>query len=628
MQIIILSALLAKASTEDDLAILCKNQRYRMNENSGSKYYWYSQVKEMTSRLVRINSVSPSVEGENACAAEIYRLLEERGLKPGYWQIKKGQRRNVWAMMEGRGSSLGNGRIPTVILLGHLDTADIQDYGANTDPFDPEGLCQALLAQYQSNPSTDDELLQDVASGDWLLGRGCFDMKSGVSSQIAVMGELEKMKDQLRGNVLMLAAGDEEVESGGTISAVEDLIRLRAERNLEYIGVINSDYTAPREPGDNQRYIYLGTIGKLLACFYIRGCETHLGEAFRGLDANLIASELVCESNLNVDLCDEADGEITVPPVSLKMRDFKVRYEAQTPIGAVVHLSVLTHVATPQEVLVQAVGLASRALSRANSKRVIEWTRYTARQSSYLALDDLGGRVWTYQQLLGATSRKLNITEEDLRHEVEHDAFAYISKARHLLSKLNENERKYLIDNGQLVDIDSRERSLILVRSLVEIACKQGVIDRNKPFIVVFFAPPFFPPVRGVLDSPLSQAITETVATGKFGDICFRSFYPYVSDLSYMRVDDTVYNSLPLLRANFPLWRDPEEMDDESRQDDLFSIPFTKIRELNCHVANIGPWGRDAHAKGERVFMPYSFETVPELIYRIVQRLLQADPSG
>jgi acetylornithine deacetylase/succinyl-diaminopimelate desuccinylase-like protein len=55
---------------------------------------WYDEVKELTEQLVRINSVSPSVAGENACAAEITRALEERGLTPGYWKTSGDERKN------------------------------------------------------------------------------------------------------------------------------------------------------------------------------------------------------------------------------------------------------------------------------------------------------------------------------------------------------------------------------------------------------------------------------------------------------------------------------------------------------------------------------------------------------
>jgi arginine utilization protein RocB len=420
----------------------------------------------------------------------------------------------------------------------------------------------------------------------------------------------------------MVTTVDEEVESGGMISAIEQFVRLRDRHNLQYVGVINSDYTAPREPGDNNRYIYQGAIGKYLACFYIRGSETHEGEAFRGMDANLIASELVNEAVLDTRLCDEADGEITVPPVTMKLRDFKVRYDAQTPIGAVIQLNILSHGATAQDFLVKSVGMASRALSRANQKRVTEWTAYAALQSRAIALEDLGGKVWTYEQLFKATQQKLGRVGQNLRQQIEESAFSYISKARELLGRLSERERNFLIDNGLLVDIDSRERSLVFVRKLVEIASQVGVVDRSRPMIVVFFAPSFFPPVRNALSSPLNQVIAETVGSGAYGDICIRNFYPYVSDISFLRMDDSFYNSLPQVRENFPIWRDPDESFDKRFQDDFFIIPSDLIRDLNCDVTNIGPWGKEAHGAGERVYMPYSFETVPQLIYDVILRLL------
>jgi len=589
---------------------------------------WYAEVKELTERLVRINSVSPSVAGENACAAEIHRALEERGLQAGYYPPHPegpgaGERHNVWAMLTGGAVPPDAGSIPTVILLGHLDVAGVQDYGPDVDPFDPQALVEALRAQYGKNPVTEDDLLLDAGSGDWMFGRGCFDMKSGVAAQIAVIGALARARSSLPGNVVMVTTFGEEAESEGTIRMVEKLVRLRDEHNLEYVGVINSDYTAPRAPGDDNRYIYRGTIGKLLTCFYIRGCETHVGEAFRGLDANLIAANLVGETNLNVDLCDEADGEITVPSVTQKQRDFKARYDAQTPISALVHCSFLTHGWTPQDILVRMVAMANRALSSANHRRLVQWGEYAARQNSTQTIESLGGRVWTYQALYEAVDRKLGDARPGLSQQLEERAFGYLAKARQILGRLSPEEVDFLIDHGQVAGIDSRERSLVIVRSLVEIAAREQVLDLRKPAIVVYFAPPFFPPIRGDRASRLNQAIAAEVNSGAYGDICFRGFYPYVSDMSFVRVDPAVYDSLPVLTKNFPLWRNRDDEVSEDLRDEYFSIPFDGIRDLDCDVANIGPWGKEAHGKGERVHMPYSFETVPELIHNVVLRVLR-----
>ncbi|HID62429.1 MAG TPA: hypothetical protein EYP49_06765 [Anaerolineae bacterium] len=83
-----------------------------------------------------------------------------------------------------------------------------------------------------------------------------------------------------------------------------------------------------------------------------------------------------------------------------------------------------------------------------------------------------------------------------------------------------------------------------------------------------------------------------------------------------------MYKSLPVLKKNFPLWRDRNEEIGGNLRDEYYIVPFDLIHELDCDVANIGPWGKEAHGKGERVYMPYSFETVPELLYNVILRAL------
>jgi arginine utilization protein RocB len=592
---------------------------------TNTNHHWYDEIEALTARLVRIDSISPSVERENACAAEIRQALAERGVASGTWSMRADDRKIVWAMVEGGAVAPNVDRIPTAILLGHLDVAGVQDYGADLDPFDPEALRETFSSRSDGDPGSEDEITRDAVSGEWMFGRGSFDMKSGVAAQIAVMGALQGASASLPGNVLMITTPDEEVESAGLMDALAPLIELRASRGLDLVGVINSDYTAPREPGDDNRYVYRGTIGKLLCCFYVRGCETHVGEVFRGLDANLIAANLVRETNLNPGLCDEADGEVTVPPVTQKVRDFKARYDAQTPLSAVVHCSCLVHGWTPQDVLVRMVPLVSKALSDANRRRILAWGAYAGRQGSMNTLRDLGGAVRTYAQLYEAVAEKLGRAE--LEEELEERSFGLIEEMRSALAPLSRAERDLLVDRARLADLDSRERSGVIVRTLVDIAVRERVLDPAEPAVIVYFAPPFFPPVRGDAESQLSRAIAGEVAEGGYGDVVFRDFYPYVSELSFMRVDDPVYESLPVLKANFPLWRDRAEAMDVALRRETFDVPFELIRALDCDVANIGPWGKEAHGRGERVYKPYSFETMPELIHNVIVRLL-TDAAG
>jgi arginine utilization protein RocB len=560
-----------------------------------AKSKWYNTVEEITKRLVSIKSVSPSPEDENACAEEIHRILEELELSPSFWEIPGDGRKSVWTMVEGGSVPQDSEQIPTIILIGHFDTVGVGDYEDKNIAFDSDKLQELYSQQHGENR----DIFQDARSGEWMFGRGSFDMKSGIAAQIAVTKALADQSDTLPGNVVLVATPDEEEGSAGIIDAVRQLIDLGNRYNLIYLGVINSDYTAPREPGDDNRYIYRGTIGKLLPCFYIRGVETHVGEAFRGLDANLIAAMLIQEVDLNINLCDEADGEITVPPVTLKQRDLKDSYNVQTPIASMVYFNFLTHSWTPRDVLVKMVALAERALSKANQKRVFQWTEYAQRQNSDVSLEDLGGKVWTFQQLFDAVANQPYYTESELRQELEDKFPEYLGNAK----------------------IDSRERSLAFVRALEEIAIRQGIIDRRKPVIVVYFSPPFYPHIPGNKEGKLSRAIESVVNTGLYGDIQFRAFYPYISDSSYVRIEQSVYASLPTLKKNMPLWRD--QADSQIKKGEYYHIPLELIHELDCDIANIGPWGKEAHGKGERVFMPYSFNLVPELLYNVVINVLE-----
>lgn len=614
-----------------------------MSANEDKK--WYADVKEITTRLVRIPSVSPS-EGENKCAEEISTILSERGLNPNYQEIEQDtleeKRCNVWAILEGGASQHGDRPVPTIVLIGHYDTVGVEEYKADgLDAFAPEQLQEHFYRQYLENEQAEDEILKDAGSKEWMFGRGSFDMKSGIAAQIAVMAALAKRKD-LPGNVILIATPDEENESAGILAAVELLLDLRRERNLEYVGIVNSDYTAPREKNDPNRYIYRGTIGKLLPCFYIRGRETHVGEAFRGLDANLIAANLIQEIDLDAELCDEAEGEITVPPVTLKYRDLKGKYNVQTPFESVVYFNFLTHSFTPEDVLLRLKAAAEHALAKAIQRRGEQWDRYAAPQSLGETLEELDGRVWTYEELHKEVEER--IPPARLQKLLEDQAFGYLEPIRELreklglLGQLHEHlpdfmkllckpegfslcvDTDSLLDRGQLADIDSREKSLSIVRALIQLASEWGILKSGNPAVVVYYAPPFYPHMAGNRESALTKAIDALVSSGVYGDIQHRAFYPYISDSSYVKLDESVRETIEVLKSNMPLWKRKEvsaELGDE-----FYDLPLDLIQDLDCDIVNIGPWGKEAHGKGERVYMPYSFETVPELLHNVILRAL------
>ena len=214
---------------------------------------------------------------------------------------------------------------------------------------------QALHERRDALAAMTPGLAEEIAryGDDLLFGRGTIDMKAGVAANIAVMRALAERSQQeaLPLSVVLLATPDEENESAGVLQAVRFLLRLREEHGLEYLGAINTDYTTARYPDDPHRYVFTGTIGKLLPSFLVIGKESHVGDPFDGVDADLLAAELIADLSMNPDLCDVVRGQKAPPPVTLRAADLKVGYDVQLPFAAYFYLNVLTLSSSPAELL-------------------------------------------------------------------------------------------------------------------------------------------------------------------------------------------------------------------------------------------------------------------------------------
>jgi len=302
---------------------------------------WFETVRDYTVRLVRISSVSPGA-GERTVAEEALRILHEDGLGEAYAASGLDplpgdlyDRANAFAFLRGASPR-------TVVMLGHIDTVGTIDYG----PLEPWALDPLALAERQAELAALMPELRAVLEahpGDVMLGRGVADMKSGVAVNLAVMRALARQARDgtLPLSVVCLATPDEENESAGVLQAVRFLLRLREEHGLDYLGAINTDTILPRSMGDPQRYIYTGTVGKLLPSFLVIGREAHAGVPFEGLDANLLAAELIRDLGMNVELCDVVRGQATPPPVTLHAADLKTHYDVQLAFAASFYLNVL-----------------------------------------------------------------------------------------------------------------------------------------------------------------------------------------------------------------------------------------------------------------------------------------------
>jgi arginine utilization protein RocB len=540
-------------------------------------------IRQITLDLTGIKSVV-GTPGEIRVAEKVYHFLntlDYYAQHPDYLTLSDLRedtlgRKNVVALLKGeKGHSKD-----TVILIGHIDTVGVEDYGNikkyATDPI--------KLQELLGNKKLNDDTLKDLASGDWMFGRGIFDMKAGVAAQMALLKKLSESVDQLEGNVVFVAVPDEEGNSRGMLSAVDELLRLGEENDLTYIAAVDTDYMSPRFPGDDKKYIYIGTVGKILPCFYVYGKETHVGQVFEGLDANLLASKILREVNLSFDLCDVVENEVTLPPISLRLQDLKSKYSVQTVNEAYLYFNYSTHSSQPDEVLTKMKTKAEKAFKNALHRLNDEYRSYCRAADIPFQEVPWSVQVLTFEELYSAVRAEVGVSIDES-----------LDKLKQELLKKKPDDRIY---------------SLRIVREL-----RRHWSNKN-PVIIVFFAPPYYPHnyVRGKDENErkLLAAVNEAVAhvsTEHPYKFVVKKFYPYISDLSYCSIsrESKVINALV---SNMPGWNE------------IYSLPIESMQKLNVPVVNIGPYGKDAHKFTERVNMPYSFEVMPKILEKTVRLLL------
>lgn len=573
--------------------------------------HWFDTVRQLTKALVAIPSISPNAEAENRCAEKIAELLagERESLQPMYWGTGD-QRKNVACLLKSRHPK-NTGK--TVVLMSHFDTVGVEDFarlGDSNLAFQPDGLASAMKRMLEQKREaggldhSEESTFQALESGEWMFGRGSVDMKSGAAVNIAVMGEFartrengQRLIDELTGNLLFLSCPDEETESAGILFAVPELLKIREQENLSYLGVINTDYTAPRDSNQDARFVYSGTIGKLLPSFYILGVRTHVGEIFRGVDTSHIAAELVSRINLNPEWIDSWQGslggeritEVAPPPVVLQMRDLKPSYNVETAGEAFVYVNWLTLAMTPDQAMQKMKDAASAALEAVFDRIDSSFAEFNSKGGQAQPPPDWTSFILTYEMVYQEAKVRWEAANKDKDFSVwlgaKTEEFSVAAK-------------------------DGRELSRMLVAELVKVAQISG------PAIVTFFSPPYYLSALPQ-ENELTRAV-KSVLEKSDQPIQFRGFYPYISDLSYVRLDEGV--EIDSLKKNMPLFGLRDEKN--ALYYPLDSAKLNDIRALNCPVVNIGPFGSDAHGLYERVQMPYSFEVVPQIIFETIYNVL------
>lgn len=542
------------------------------------------KIKNIAVELTRTRSVVGTC-GEVTIAEEIYKHLgkieyfKSHPENLRYLPIKNDElgRKSVLAFIEGTKRQSKR----TMLSLGHIDTAGIDDFAELKEYADKPEIVKEKLKAIKFC----EETLAELNSPDWIFGRGIFDMKTGVAALLVMLEEFTKQIDDLNGNLVFIGVPDEEGNSAGMLACVEELEQLARERDWEFIAAVDTDYMTTKYPGDENKYVYIGTVGKLLPCFYLYGEETHVGEAFNGLDANLLASEVMYQVDLSTDLCDIADGEVTLPPISLCQRDLRTEYSVQTTNAVNLYFNYATHSSQPDEVLAKCKAKAEQSFENVIKRLNEEYEKYCNLANIPFRKLPWQAQVLTYDELY-----------------------------QHVKSEMGDKIDKILADLVAALKtkgVDDREFSLAIVQEV-----HKYYSDQNSK-IVVYFAPPYYPHifVEGYdekekrLLSAVEQAVNDVKAQYEY-NIVMKKFYPYISDLSYCGISQNT-TSIKGLTDNMPAW--PHK----------YNLPIKSMQNISMPVVNIGPFGKDAHKLSERLCTAYSFDAMPQILYKTLQNLLK-----
>ncbi|MBQ1395860.1 MAG: M20/M25/M40 family metallo-hydrolase [Eubacterium sp.] len=548
----------------------------------------FDEVKRITSEMVAIPSINKEPGGESAVAryvGDYYMSLPYFQAHPDQvmvFQTKNDfvERHSTIAYVKG---TKGNSN-KTIILLGHIDTVGVDDFAQYRDyAFDTEHLPEVLKEHFD----LPQHVIDDIDSGEFMFGRGALDMKSGVAGHMVIMKYFSEHPEELDGNLVQFAECDEEDNSKGVITGLDVLVDLKKKEGFEYIACINADYSTDYAPGDENRYIYYGSIGKLLPCFVAFGKEAHVGAAFSAFDPNLLIAEVTRNMSLNTDLCDIAQGEVAIPPISLKQMDTKGPYTVQTALVAFSYYNYFTHGLNPAQVLEKCKAIGVKSMDSVIEYLNTQWKRFCEISNVPCQPLPWKTRVYTWEEFYNELAEKHGKPFEDA---------------------IQAYKEKLQADDPTL---DLRLYSL----KVAEEAWKWH--EDKSPALVIFFGSVYSARIEmtrktekecELLDAV--EAAVEVVRPEAERQIKTRMFYPYISDSSFMAVCDEL-SSVDTLGANMPSWKTKYFHD------------VNKILEINVPVVNIGTFGRDGHMLTERVDMKQTFRNVPNITFEAVSRLLK-----
>ena len=263
------------------------------------------------------------------------------------------------------------------------------------------------------------------------------------------------------------------------------------------------------------------------------------------------------------------------------MKDLKTQYNVQTSFTSFVYFNYFIHNTSIREILAKLKKTAQKALDN--------------------VLIDMNGKYEEYCKITNTDYKKIEYNTQVLEYKevyklakdvYEGDLDVYIQE---------------ITDECISRNVDKREIPLEITKNLC------AIIGIKIPTIVTFFAAPYCP--HNTLKDEeeeekktykeISKIVTEFGEKSK-EKFEVMQFFPSLTDSSYLKIDDD-NESINLLIDNFPQY------------ERLYNVPLKTIKKLNIPAINFGSYGKDAHKWTERVYMPYTFKVLPDLIMETLQ---------
>lgn len=454
----------------------------------------------------------------------------------------------------------------TICLISHFDTVNTEEYG-EFKPLatQPEELTKLFGEKRDELP---EEVRLDLESGEYLFGRGTMDMKMGLAMHMRLIEKASMENWPI--NLLLLTVPDEEVNSSGMRNAVSTLLELQEEHDLIYKLFLNGEPVFTKKPGENKYYIYSGTIGKIMPAALFYGKETHAGQPFSGLTSPYIASFLTQIMEWNDEFQETILDELTPVPVTLQQKDLRMEYSTQTPYRSAALYNVFLMERNASEIMDLFERIANEAAEACNDAYGKVCKKHK--------VDPIGKvKVVRYQQLLHYAINKFGVDYiEELKKEI------------HAHEEWDDREKSYRITDNLMIQ------------------CQELA-----PAIIILFAPPYYPAVNSTgneLVEDCVKFVTEK-ALKKFNLPVERiHYFNGICDLSYVSYTDTG-EGWTAFETNTPVWGDS------------YTVPFKEMKRLNAPVLNIGPFGKDAHKRTERLHVKNAFEQVPLIVEEMIHRI-------